>query len=309
MLLAVLNDMRRLHGIAVTVALTDELRDTDWVDQLVANGVSCTWIRTPLVPSLPTLAANFDMVLPIAPEIDGTLVNVVRKLSDTSALVLTPELETVEQCSDKLRTFQVLRNHGIPTVPTHRAEGFAALNVPELVLKPRFGAGCDGILRCSPADLTLWKTGAKNPGDFIVQPWLQGVALSIAVIGCGPAHPALVLPLAEQSLSWRQSRPEYTGGIVPALVDPSVHAQAAALARKLAAALALTRGYLGIDLLRLNDGSLTVVEVNPRLCTSYIGYQAAIPDNLTEWLLLQRTDSLKGTVRTVRFLSSGEVTS
>jgi predicted ATP-grasp superfamily ATP-dependent carboligase len=70
-------------------------------------------------------------------------------------------------------------------------------------------------------------------------------------------------------------------------------------------------GYVGIDVLLGRDptgsGDL-VVEVNPRLTTSYIGYRAACQTNLAE-AMLAVCDGREGTIefseRTIAFDSKG----
>jgi predicted ATP-grasp superfamily ATP-dependent carboligase len=61
--------------------------------------------------------------------------------------------------------------------------------------------------------------------------------------------------------------------------------RAAALARRAITALPATVGYVGIDIVLGRDphGSEdTVIEVNPRLTTSYVGLRAAAQSNLAE---------------------------
>jgi hypothetical protein len=48
------------------------------------------------------------------------------------------------------------------------------------------------------------------------------------------------------------------------------------------------RGYVGIDLVVPDQAPHrpVVVEINPRLTTSYLGYRALAENNLAEWMLL-----------------------
>jgi predicted ATP-grasp superfamily ATP-dependent carboligase len=50
-------------------------------------------------------------------------------------------------------------------------------------------------------------------------------------------------------------------------------------------------GWLGADLCVYRDPQrglqATIIEVNPRLCTSYVGYRLAARQNLAAWLLQQ----------------------
>ena len=57
------------------------------------------------------------------------------------------------------------------------------------------------------------------------------------------------------------------------------------LSQRIAETLPGLWGYIGVDLIRMNDGALTVLEVNPRLTTSYCGLHAALGINVARALL------------------------
>jgi predicted ATP-grasp superfamily ATP-dependent carboligase len=64
--------------------------------------------------------------------------------------------------------------------------------------------------------------------------------------------------------------------------------RAAELARRAARALPKTTGYIGIDLVLGNDPRASgdvVIEVNPRLTTSYVGLRAAALGNIADWMI------------------------
>ena len=73
------------------------------------------------------------------------------------------------------------------------------------------------------------------------------------------------------------------------------------------------RGYVGVDLIipSAESGRPVVVEINPRLTTSYLGYRALAENNLAEWMLMQ--GRFERTIRwrkgTVEFDPAGNVAS
>ena len=79
------------------------------------------------------------------------------------------------------------------------------------------------------------------------------------------------------------------------------------------AALPQTQGYVGIDLIlgpSLDGKDDRVIEINPRLTTSYIGLRAATDDNLAEAMLpAVRNEGTRIAFRSnpVEFQASGEV--
>jgi predicted ATP-grasp superfamily ATP-dependent carboligase len=82
---------------------------------------------------------------------------------------------------------------------------------------------------------------------------------------------AVLLPAGEQVVECQSGRFRYLGGSLPAA--GSVQEAAGEMLRKLAAAMPDFRGWLGVDFVCEVDGEPRIVEINPRLCTSYVGYR------------------------------------
>jgi tyramine---L-glutamate ligase len=126
----------------------------------------------------------------------------------------------------------------------------------------------------------------------ICQPYVAGRSVSVGILihdSRDLAAPSAVdiLPPAEQSLS-NDGRFVYLGGAVPARgVDDTTIRRAALAACRAVPGL---QGYVGIDLIipdaAGNSGSASsspiVVEINPRLSTSYLGYRELACCNLAE---------------------------
>jgi hypothetical protein len=78
----------------------------------------------------------------------------------------------------------------------------------------------------------------------------------------------------------------YQGGELP--LAAGLGQRAVALADRVLAALPDARGYVGVDLVLGRDPGGAedfVVEVNPRLTTSYVGLRAAATSNLAEAMI------------------------
>ena len=119
-----------------------------------------------------------------------------------------------------------------------------------------------------------------------MQPYIAAESLSIGVIGRGPNTSPLILPVATQTICWQNGQPCYQGGQIPASVSAKVADEASQLASRIAQLLQINHGYIGIDLLLPQDSDqLLITEINPRLCSSYIGYRQATTANLAEILL------------------------
>ena len=115
-------------------------------------------------------------------------------------------------------------------------------------------------------------------GSFRIEPYLPGEAVSVAFL-CGPAQ-RHALPPCRQTLS-TDGRFHYHGGSTP--LPPSRAARAARLADQAIAALPPALGYVGVDLILGPSPSGVddfVLEINPRLTTSYVALRAASRTNL-----------------------------
>ncbi|MFM7166440.1 MAG: ATP-grasp domain-containing protein [Planctomycetaceae bacterium] len=152
------------------------------------------------------------------------------------------------------------------------------------VLKPRDGCGCGGVqLVClSREQLAAVRLESESESEsvqagvlseryrWLLQPLQSGRHCSAALIGRGDQG-VVLLPAGEQWIECESGRFRYTGGSLPA-GDELQQAVLAPL-RQLAILLGGFRGWLGVDFVFVEGGELQIVEINPRLCTSYAGYR------------------------------------
>ena len=170
------------------------------------------------------------------------------------------------------------------------ADGFPpSPPVLHLPSPPGRGAGGEGGLsRSSLLAEEKHDSAGTNPAarcrELIIQPFICGRALSVALIVPPAGEPIEVFPPAEQILS-DDGQFRYLGGRVPA-ADVDAHA-VQAVAQAACRAVPGLRGYVGVDLIlpERAAGSAIVVEINPRLTTSYLGYRELAEANLAERLL------------------------
>jgi predicted ATP-grasp superfamily ATP-dependent carboligase len=159
------------------------------------------------------------------------------------------------------------------------------------VCKPRDGAGSQATFLAEDEHrLDDCRERARREGFFgelIVQPYVAGTPVSVAFL-LGPGR-QLALPAVRQHLS-PDGRFHYLGGSLPLAAGPG--ARAAGLAGRAVAAVPGLHGYVGVDLVlgAAADSSRDwVIEINPRLTTSYIGYRALAAFNPAEALLAVAT--------------------
>ncbi len=324
MVTAVAADAVNVAGLRVCLVLSDHVaellgRQGCLPTELQIVRLKCsldTWLQSPARQDIgPT-----QLALLIAPESGGVLVRRLQVLQSelwrgTETLNLPWAL--AEIFSDKFRTSQWLQARGLTTPKTWllgreqaealRTRGLVTtasesdLSTEEwtAVLKPRDGVGCEQVrlLQLSTRELAA-VVSSSHPADlnasWILQPWVSGVACSIGLIGGGTPANTVILPAGHQTLRRHGAAVRYCGGEIPC--EAAINAAITPLAQALVTAIGPFRGWLGADIVvHQNNGgdcSATIIEINPRLCTSYVGYRQLACGNLAEWLL-QRAGSAR----------------
>lgn len=228
-------------------------------------------------------AAKADWTVVIAPEIDGILLDRCRRAIETGGRLLGPPLEVIALAGDKQHTAEHLRAVGVPVPEGRPFDSGGAwprdFTYPA-VWKPRDGAGSHGIVVVrdwhDPPCLPAGRAGR-------LERFCRGIPVSVAVL-CGPTRHT-VLPGGRQRLS-DDGRLRYLGGSLPL---PSECAwRATRLAERAVAALSEPFGYLGLDLVlgeRADGSDDVVIEINPRLTSSYLGLRALCRHNLAGAML------------------------
>lgn len=296
MLLSLCEDLAALSDVKLSVACCSDAAETLPTPENVAVLQTSVSGTENVSRELCTLANGngSDLIVLIAPECDNILADVVKTLREDGHEVFSPSCDAIEVCSDKWRTYEMLRDAGIPTISTALGNTPSAKCDADRVVKPRGGAGCEDVVRMCPADFADWKLKETQPLDsFLVQPFISGNSFSVGLIGTKDAASPIVLPLACQDIRWHDNRPGYRGGEI-LRNSASDRDRLNSLGGQIAKAIELNSGYVGVDLLR-PEGSdqFLVTEINPRFSTSYVGYRMATQSNIAEWLLRpNRSDAI-----------------
>lgn len=285
MLASLLDDFGRCPGVCVETPLDPAAPPSGWVPP--AN------VRALAPPSegedaFRSLARAADCTLVVAPEFDELLERRCRWAEEVGGRLLGPSSAAVRLTADKLTLARHLCERGIPTPPCSSAAD--AWGYP-LVCKPRFGAGSQATFLISDrAELEAALTRAREEGwqgEMVVQPYVPGLPASVAVL-IGPGR-CVALPAAAQHLS-DDGRFHYRGGVLP--LPPEYNVRARRLAERAVGAVEGLLGYVGVDLVlgeAADGGADSVIEINPRLTTSYVGLRALARFNLAEALLAVAT--------------------
>ena len=278
MLRALAADFCAIDGVQVDVMRDRRLGAADLPEGVVHEVGSARQERD----TLSALAGAADWSVIIAPEFDGHLLDRCQWVEGAGGRLLGPGSPTVALASNKQKTAEHLAARGVrvpegvtlePGDPLPPGFGYPA------VLKPRDGAGSRGIRWIDEP-----RGGRVEDGvPMRLEQFSAGTAASVACLG-GPRGVVLLRP-CQQRLS-DDGRFEYLGGRLP--LDANSAARAARLAARAIDTLDRPLGYLGVDLVLGPDprgADDVVIEINPRLTTSYVGLRALARENLAAAML------------------------
>jgi tyramine---L-glutamate ligase len=254
---------------------------------------------------------SVDAVLVIAPEFDSLLADRCEWAKQAGKITLNCTSEAIQLCGDKWQLAQLWRTHQINT-PRTRLAG----RTPEVfpcIWKPRYGAGSTAtqLIRTSQAAADYLAQYVNEPlaQERVEQEYVPGLATSVSVL-CGTARAVPLLP-SRQLINPAEGF-HYAGGELP--LTKELAERAIRLAEAALAPITGLRGYVGVDLILGNSPSGDadfVIEINPRLTTSYLGLRELCHNNLAEQIfkicLSAEPLSLTWKPESLRFSCSGDI--
>lgn len=217
----------------------------------------------------------------VAPETDGILERLSSQVRARATCLLGSRPPAIAVAASKRRTAAALAWRGVPVVPVFDPGGAVPPFHGPAVSKPDDGAGCvDTRLY---ADLVSavrdWEDSGRNPRS-VLQPYVEGEAASLSLLvrdGC-----AVILAVNRQHITRDHGVFRFHGCSVNGLA--AWRTLLSDLAQGIAEALPDLWGYVGVDLV-LTDAGPLVLEVNPRLTTSYVGLRDSLGANPAAWVL------------------------
>jgi predicted ATP-grasp superfamily ATP-dependent carboligase len=287
------------EGMAMRNALASDLARVDSVAEI--HLLHDSRLRPPQLPSqvlhpvtnareelrvLAAISRQVEAVIVIAPEFGQLLWERSQLVESVNDQLLSPAASLVRLCSDKQQTCKHL---AAQSVPAARGIVFSELSsvLPSndlfpAVLKPNDGAGSQfvqllatlaEIRNCDLSAAASWRLEQFHPGTPVSVSLLAGPRGFIALQPC------------TQNLS-DNGRFTYRGCTTPLPLHLAERAERLALAA--AATLPPAKGYLGIDMVlgsAENGSQDVVIEINPRLTTSYLVLRQACEQNLAAAML------------------------
>lgn len=274
MLQALLDNFRSCVDISVTVMLDERINgsiDTASFDAVLIRPEQNSH------EVFADLIRYCDAVWPIAPEFDGILQALCHTVALSGKPLLTSPADAVALTGNKWLTYQHLKQQHIATVPTRLFTGVDQHRTGQWLVKPVDGAGCaDSYI---VTDLQDFERMQASPGRYIIQPHRPGKKTSLSCLFKQGRGWLLCANLQQFDIINQQYH--LSAIIVNHQLDLSLYQE---LVDNIAGALPELWGYVGIDLIETQEERL-VLEINPRLTTSFVGIGAALGINVAAAVL------------------------
>lgn len=257
-----------------------------------ADNITSISSSNELNKKLKKLSESVDAIYVIAPESGQTM----QKLVETcGGLSLNSQTSAIEKASNKTTAYQLLKRNGLAVPETvminlnddlgHVRRITEQLGFP-LVFKPTNEIGCCGLSVVENETLmpaAIKKIAQESSSKhFLAQKLIRGINASVSVVSTGKKALPLTLNRQMVILASPFEKSSYNGGVVP--FDHMLKAEALRAAKRAVESISGLRGYLGVDMVLTESGPV-VMEINPRLTTSYIGLRKAVNRNLAQVII------------------------
>lgn len=178
--------------------------------------------------------------------------------------------------SDKLACLRRLALHGLDVVPCWSVGQPPAEDIPgKWVRKPRHGTSGAG---CRLFNSLAAAYNAAGCTDDLLQPYVIGDSCSLTM-ACSDRQ-AIVLAGNRQNIVFTA-----TGSVLNfIMVNALSLSKVSHLGQNVFRAIPGLRGFIGIDFISTHDNRLVVIEVNPRVTSTYPGLRQALGVNPLRWL-------------------------
>ena len=250
----------------------------------------------------------------IAPEFSSILYNLTKIVKKNDKNLLSIDLNGVKLGASKLETYKFFLANKMNTPKSYRIpfkgcildldfilHKFDQLN-SSIVIKPDDGVGSELIFYFEKKDEILHFFESSNKifdtnRKFILQQYIEGDPMSVSIINDQPLEKTIennpkILSINAQNLQITDNIKDfaYLGGSTPVDQFKQLKTQIEDILK--CVDLSAFKGYFGIDFVKKADNSLSFIEINPRLTTSYVGIRNVLEFNPME-LLLNRFNQKK----------------
>ena len=242
------------------------------------------------------LSKSIDAAYVIAPETNETLQTILKIIKRSGIIALNCSISSIDEAYDKIRLYKFLKKRKMKTPKSINFTIFDKLSDIKtsirknfcypILIKPSKGTNCEGIsIVQNEQKLKKAILKIKNQTvikDVLAQEWIKGTNVSISLLSSGDKAVAISLNKQNIIIANPDNLSEYIGGIVP--FESPLKNKAFDLAEKIVESIKGLIGFIGIDLI-LTNNDVVIIEINPRITTSYIGLRKVTNINLAQALI------------------------
>jgi predicted ATP-grasp superfamily ATP-dependent carboligase len=291
MLRRLVGDLADIPGVEIEIAVDEAT--SGWPQNARCHHVTSA---DRVHPTWDEIMSASDAIWPIAPETGGILADLTARAEQRQLRVLGSPSGVVRLAGSKRATSEHLATHGLPVVPTYSFQ--AAPDLPPSttgwVVKPDDGAGSEGTLHLATTqELRRWCSDCRDEAA-VIQPFVPGIPISISMLA--QRGRAWILACNTQDVRREGNEFSYYGGWVGGAEE--LRPLLTPIAEAVAEAMPQLWGYAGIDLIATPAGPV-ILEINPRLTTSYVGLRASIGLNPAEIVLRLLDEPLPSLIRPI----------
>jgi len=221
-----------------------------------------------------------DAIWLIAPETSNIMYELTCMAEESNSLLIGSSSAAVKLTTSKLKTIELLIANQIPTVPVLQVTDNLSSDRNGWVIKPDDGVGGEGCYRFNDLVSLQQHIHGLNNKNFIVQEYIAGIPASVSIL-CLEKQ-ASVLACNEQLFTFENGKGHLSGVVVNGLQQYQQEFEK--IAHDVTDAIDGLTGYVGIDLIMTEHGPV-VVEINPRLTTSYTGLTSSLGSNPAEMIM------------------------
>lgn len=283
MLFSVLRDCDALPNLQLSILRDARLTNLDIFDGEKHHHCHIISDQTGFQQAWKQCLINADSVLIIAPETDNTLATLQQQSIDYNKVILGCLPSAISLSTNKLACAQRLNTYNIPTPESCLASHWNQQKFEHLeayIIKPIDGAGClDTLIFDTLPELEhhLSQQHSEALQHSLIQPYIQGIPASLSLLISNDN--ILVLGINSQNIVRKDNNLIFKGCVVNG-IDQAIFSlsDASQLASQIQQAIPGLWGFVGIDLI-LTDTQVVVIDINPRLTTSYVGLKQSLSLN------------------------------
>ena len=206
-----------------------------------------------------------DAYIPLAPERDNLLEYLCLKAEQTHCTLLNTSAQTVRETANKQYTLKRLEFHRIPCLSCCSIDECIFPRSEDVVIKPNYGVACEHTFLIRAGDTP---TPTQRQNAQICQPYMQGMHASLSVIYARDSRPCVLGVNRQETAIDDNGCFQLDACHVNALAHLELDFESLAVAVQECFAGLL--GYVGIDFI-IHDDIPYILEINPRLTTSFVG--------------------------------------